>query len=328
MVGEPIRSPVKRDKVGQVASQMVDPTGTEDVMQISGQVSGLHIYPVKGGRGIALQRSEVALAGLAGDRCWLLVDAGGRFLSQRELPALALLETKTDADGLHLSFAGMPGEGEAGDGGERFVARPDGASRIAVRIWSDEVDAALADEADSAALSRWFGRSLRLVYFDDQARRIVSRDWVPHDAPVGFSDGFPLLLAFEDSLRELNRTIVTAGGEAVPMSRFRPNIVLSDTGAYAEDHWETVMIGDLVFDLVKPCTRCAVTTVDQQSGVPDGPEPIVSLSRTRMSADRRTPGVLFGWNAVPRQTGQLRVGDTVELVSSREAGWPIRKRTG
>ena len=287
------------------------------------QVSALHMFPVKGGRGIAVDHADIALAGLVGDRRWMVVDANGRFVSQRELPALALLDAKPDVDGLHLSF---PAVETRGAGGERFVARPDGTDRLAVRIWNDPVDAAIASAADCAALSRWLGQPLRLVYFDDQANRTISRDWLDRDAPVGFADGFPVLIACEDSLRELNRTIVVAGGEAVPMSRFRPNIVLSDTGAYAEDHWETLAIGDVVLDLVKPCARCTVTTVDQGNGLPNGPEPIVSLGRTRMSADRRAPGVLFGWNAVPRGTGTLRVGDEARIVAAREAGWPLRRR--
>lgn len=283
------------------------------------QVSDLSIYPVKGGRGIALERSAVALAGLRGDRRWMVVDADGRFVSQRELPSLALLDARPDEDGLHLSFPG----GAGGDGGERFVATPDGSARLGVRVWADGVDAALCAQSDCIALSRWLGRPVRLVYFDEGAQRSVSRDWLDRDAPVGFADGFPVLLACADSARALNGTIVAAGGEAVPMSRFRPNIVLSGTGAFAEDGWETIAVGGILFDLVKPCARCVVTTVDQQSGLADGPEPISSLTRTRLSADRRAPGALFGWNAVPRGPGSLRVGDPVEIVVRREGGWPL-----
>ena len=188
------------------------------------------------------------------------------------------------------------------------------------------MDAALCADADCIALSRWLGRPVRLVYFDAGARRTVSRDWLDRDAPVGFADGFPVLVASEDSARALNGTIVAAGGDAVPMSRFRPNIVLSGTGAFAEDGWETIAVGGILFDLVKPCARCVVTTVDQGSGLPDGPEPITSLTRTRLSADRRAPGALFGWNAVPRGPGSLRVGDPVEIVARREGGWPLSQR--
>lgn len=285
------------------------------------EVSALNVYPVKGCRGISVSRSAVALPGLVGDRRWMVVDPSGRFVTQRELPALALLEAVPDEDGLHLSY---PAVGQT-DGGERFVPVPSGGERLSVRVWKDVVDAAAADAEDDRALSRWLGQPLRLVHFDATAHRDVSRDWLDRDAPVGFADGFPVLVATEASLRALNRTIVADGGEAVPMNRFRPNVVLTDTEAFAEDAWAAIRIGGVVFDLVKPCARCTVTTVDQMTGSFDGPEPLASLTRTRMSADRRAPGVLFGWNAVPKAPGEIAVGDAVEIVARREGGWPLRR---
>ncbi|KQT85522.1 MOSC domain-containing protein [Aurantimonas sp. Leaf443] len=288
------------------------------------QLTALHIHPLKGARAIPMAEAALEPAGLAGDRRWLLVDAAGRFVSQREMPSLARLSAHEDADGLHLSYDGE-GDAEGGDGGERFVPHPEGEARLAVRIWTDTVEAALAGEADHDALSRWFGRPLRLVHFDGAARRSVSRDWIDRDTPVGFADGFPLLVASEASLRGLNREIVAHGGEAVPMSRFRPNLVVSGLEPFEEDGWATIAVGDAVIDLVKPCARCIVTTIDQISGEPEGPEPIDSLSRIRLSADRRARGVLFGWNAVPRAAGTLRVGDPVTVLSRREGGWPLRR---
>lgn len=283
------------------------------------QVGALRIYPVKGARGLDLEAAASEPEGLAGDRRWMIVDEHACFVSQRELHALALLDAQPDPDGLHLSF---PGAGEE-DGGERFVATPDGTERLTVRIWNDEVDAALASDADNAALSRWLGRPLRLVRFDEASRRAVSRDWVEREAPVAFGDGFPILVATSASLRELNRRIVTGGGEAVPMNRFRPNLVVDGAEPFAEDGWATIRAGDVVFDLVKPCARCVVTTVDQDTGARAGKEPLAALGRSRRSADPRAPGALFGWNAVPRGPGTLRVGDAVEVVARREGGWPI-----
>ncbi|WP_062014820.1 MOSC domain-containing protein [Aureimonas sp. AU4] len=279
------------------------------------RVASLHIHPVKGARGIALDRTTLDLEGLAGDRRWMLVDEAGRFVSQREMPELALLDAQPDPDGLHLSLP---------EGGERFVATPDGGARLTVRVWGDEVEAAAASPEDDAAVSRWFGRSLRLVHFDAGSRRLVSRDWLERDAPVGFADGFPLLIATQESLRGLNREIVAAGGEAVPMSRFRPNLVLSGAEPFADDGWATIRVGDVLFDLVKPCARCIVTTTDQDTGARDGPEPLATLARLRRSADGRAPGALFGWNAVPRSGGRLAVGDAVEVVTERPGGWPLR----
>lgn len=283
------------------------------------EVSALHIYPIKGARGVALSHAALDLEGLANDRRWMLVDENGRFVSQREMPRLALLDAQLDPDGLHLSLP---------DGGERFVARPDGAERLAVRIWSDEVEAAPVAPADDAALSRWFGRPLRLVYFDDRSRRTVSRDWLDRDAPVGFADGFPILVATEEALRALNRGIIGAGGDVVPMSRFRPNVVIRGAEGFSDDAWAAIRIGEgAVLDLVKPCARCVVTTTDQDTGTREGPEPLATLARIRRSADERAPGALFGWNAVPRAGGTLRVGDAVAVLEARPGGWPLREAT-
>ncbi len=280
------------------------------------RIGALRLYPVKGARGLDLDACEIDSAGPVGDRRWMIVDEAGCFVSQREFPPLALLDVRPDADGLHLS---LPGE----NGGERFVATPDGGARLAVRIWRDDVEAALASDADNAALSRWFGRSLRLVRFDAASRRAVSRDWVEREVPVAFADGFPLLVATSASLRELNRRLVLAGAEPVPMNRFRPNLVVDGAEPFAEDGWAAIEAGGIVFDLVKPCARCVVTTIDQDTGHREGKEPLATLARTRRSADARAPGALFGWNAVPRTPGRLRLGDEVRIVERREAGWPI-----
>ncbi|MEX6506847.1 MOSC domain-containing protein [Jiella sp. M17.18] len=272
------------------------------------QLGSIHIYPVKGGRGVDRETAAVEAAGLAGDRRWMVVDAAGRFVTQRELPKLALLDAQLDPDGLHLGYE---------TAGERFVPTPDGAARLTVRVWDDTVEAALADAATNAALSRWLGQDVRLVYQDGGAARTVSTDWSTPDRPVSFADGFPLLVANRQSLRALNTAIVSAGGGAVPMSRFRPNIVIEDAEPFAEDGWATIRIGAVVLDLVKPCARCTVTTVDQQTGRVAGTEPLDALRRLRMSADRRVPGVLFGWNAVPRSPGRIDVGDLVRVEAHR-----------
>ncbi|RIX97292.1 MOSC domain-containing protein [Aureimonas flava] len=283
------------------------------------QVSTLAIHPVKGGRARHPDAADLEPMGLRDDRRWMLVDETGRFLTQREHPPLALLDAEPDEDGLHLSYPAIDGR----EGGERFVPVPEGETRLPVTVWGDTVDAAAADAPTQAALARWLGRPVRLVHFDGRARRTVSRDWTAEDRPVGFADGFPLLIATTASLRELNRRIVAAGGEAVPMSRFRPNIVVDGAEPFAEDGWATIGVGDVVLDLVKPCARCAVTTVDQDEGRRSGKEPLATLGRFRRSGDPRAPGVLFGWNAVARGTGILRVGDPVRVMERREGGWPL-----
>ena len=124
------------------------------------------------------------------------------------------------------------------------------------------------------------------------------------------------------SLAALNDDILAGGGEAVPMNRFRPNVVVENDRPWGEDGWAAIQIGDVVLDFAKPCVRCSVTTVEQDCGVRPSDEPLATLRRTRKSGDARVPGFLFGWNAVPRGQGRLSVGAPVSVVEEREP-WPI-----
>ncbi|RFC64147.1 MOSC domain-containing protein [Fulvimarina endophytica] len=272
------------------------------------QLGSIHVHPVKGGRSVSLEAAELSREGLLGDRRWMLVDADGKFVTQRQMPALARLEAEMTEDGLILVF---------GETGERFVPFPDGSERLTARIWRDAVDVALADPETQGAIARWFGRDLRLVY-QDRVERLADPDFAPDESPVSLADGYPILIATTASLRDLNSRLVYDGLDPVPMSRFRPNLVIDEAEAWREDGWSAIRIGGVVLDLVKPCARCTVTTVDQMDGAFAGEEPLRILRETRMSADRRVPGVLFGWNAVPRGEGRLDVGDRVEVLATHE----------
>ena len=272
------------------------------------ELGSIHLYPVKGGRAVDLEAADLGPTGLAGDRRWMVVDENGDFVSQRTLPKLALLDARPDPDGLILTYEDM---------GERFLATPDGERRLRVTVWQSSVDAALADPATNAALSDWLGTAVRLVHMDRVDARFASADHAGPQTPVSFADGYPVLVAGRASLRALNSAIVENGGESVPMSRFRPNLVIDQAEAWAEDGWRTIRVGECVLDLVKPCDRCKVTTIDQQTGREAGTQPLQTLRRLRMSADRDIPGVLFGWNAVPCKTGRLQAGDRVEILETR-----------
>ncbi|MER0236569.1 MOSC N-terminal beta barrel domain-containing protein [Fulvimarina sp. MAC8] len=272
------------------------------------KLGAIHIHPVKGGRAISLQAVELSREGLSGDRRWMLVDADGRFQTQREMPALARLDAEPTEDGVILTY---------GDEGERFVPFPDGSERIEARLWRDQLDVALAGEETNVAISRWFGKDVRLVY-QDRLERVADPDFAPAESPVSLADGYPLLIATTDSLRDLNARLVYDGHEPVSMSRFRPNLVIDDSGPWREDEWKAIRIGSVTLDLVKPCARCKVTTVEQLDGVVTGEQPLEILRETRFSANRKVPGVLFGWNAVPRGAGRFDVGDHVEVLERRD----------
>ena len=275
------------------------------------RVASLHVHPVKGGAISTVETVGVGPGGLDGDRRWMVVDANHRFLTQRELPALARLRLREDGDGATLRF----------DGAERG-ASPDG-ERADVVVWRDTVSAATVDAATDSALSEWLGRPVRLVRHDGRSRRATDADWA--EAPVAFPDGYPILVVTAASLDAVNAALVERGADTVPMARFRPNVVIEGAEAWADDGWRTIRVGEVTLDLVKPCARCAVTTVDQERGERVGDEPLCTLRDLRMSADRRVPGVLFGWNAVARGSGTLARGDAAEVVERRDR-WPIRGR--
>nr|WP_272210843.1 MOSC domain-containing protein [Marinicella sp. W31]MDC2876760.1 MOSC domain-containing protein [Marinicella sp. W31] len=280
------------------------------------KIAALNIYPLKSARGIALTESQCGLSGLAGDRIAVITDPKGQFITQRELPALARLSAQLRDDGLVLDM----------DGEAPIAATPQGADRFNVTVWKDTVNAAGAAETVNEKLSEWLGQPVRLAFFDQHAARIASTEWVETETPVSFADGFQILVTTTGSLAALNADLSSHGAETVGMERFRPNIVLDCEEPWAEDGWSGIEIVGIRLDFVKPCARCIMTTQDQTTGSRDGANPIPAMGRLRMSADRRVPGPLFGWNAVPRGEGLLSVGDTVEITGMRDENWPLKKR--
>ena len=265
------------------------------------KLGSLHIYPVKSCRGIDLTQANVRPRGLEYDRRWMIVDAAGRFISQRSHSQLAQLMATPDARGLDLAF-----------GGETIRAHIPTGKRLDVSVWSSTVNALIADEVINIALSDWLGEGVRLVYMDKVSVRLTNPEWAD-GYDTSFSDGYPVLVTNTASLAAINEHIKQAGHDPVSMARFRPNVVIETDQPWAEDGWQSLQIGDVILDLVKPCTRCIVTTLDPQTGE-RRPEPVLkALNALRMSQDPRNKGVLFGVNAVVRQGGSVAVGAHVQL---------------
>ncbi|PHR94105.1 MAG: MOSC domain-containing protein [Robiginitomaculum sp.] len=265
-------------------------------------VKSLHIYPVKSGHGVDLQTVDVHQRGLRGDRRFMLVDAEGMFITQRQSPKLAQLHVQTTDMGLVLSWP---------DREPLIVGFPDPACRKSVKVWRSQVDTAIAAQGVNDVLSIWLEKPVALVFMDGASERLANEAWTHTPAPVSFADGYPVLVTNTASLEALN-TLISANGEAsLPMRQFRPNIVIQSDEPWGEDGWTQLTIGDVVLDLVKPCARCVMTTLDQNTGEKQGREPLRALKTLRSSTDPRNPGVIFGMNAVPRQLGVIRVGDMV-----------------
>lgn len=281
------------------------------------KIHSLHIYPMKSARVIDLDSAYVGAWGLDGDRRYMVTDPAGKFITQRDLQALAQV-TAVEAGGvLHLSKAGEE---------DNLSVTFDPARRIEAEIWGSHVTAAVADDRVNARLSDWLGQPVKLVHADAVTRRQCSTDWAGEGVETGFADGYPVLVTTTGSLRLLNEATMEEGGETFGMDRFRPNIVIDHEEPFADDFWAAIEISGIRFDLVKPCARCVMTTQDQLTGERGGADPMPAMRKLRMSMDRRVPGVLFGWNAVPRGTGPLKIGNPVSVVEHRPGGWPVRLR--
>ena len=260
-------------------------------------LEALYRYPVKSLAGEAFDALEVDARGFRHDRHWMVVDPAGRFLTQRERPRMALIATHVGASGeLQLRAPGMA---------ELRLAGHSGDARLAVQVWGDTVDAVPSDPAADAWLSAFLDTPCRLVHLADDSVRPVDPDFAAPQDQVGFADGFPFLLISQASLDDLNARLDTA----LPMRRFRPNLVVAGCPPYAEDGWRLIRIGDIRFRVVKPCARCAIPTIDPDTGI-SGKEPLRTLARFR----RRGGQVMFGQNLVHDGRGRLEVGMTVEVL--------------
>jgi len=271
------------------------------------RLASIHIYPMKATRAVDLDESVVEPCGLAGDRRWLLVDENGRFVSQREEPSLARVTvTLSRAAGtISVEAAGHP---------RRRIAAPAesrGAGMLKVTVWRSAVLAAAAGPAADAWFSAYLGRTVRLVHLDDPARRPVDPEYGREDDVVSFADGYPLLLTSVGSLAELGRWLAEDGEQPVPMTRFRPSVVVAGAPPWAEDRWRRVRLGAVPFRVVKPCGRCVVTTTDQVTGE-RGSQPLKMLGRRRRFGQQ----LVFGQNLIPDSLGVIRVGDPVEILET------------
>lgn len=267
------------------------------------RLSGLFIYPVKGLKGIALERARCTDRGLEHDRRFMVVDAGGTFVSQRSQPKMATVWTAIEADAVTLSAPDME---------EVAVPlRPSGGDHVRVQVWSSACEAIAPSPEADAWLSDYLGLQCRLVHMPEDSKRYSNPRYAGPGKRVAFADGYAYLLANEASLGDLNARLAARGHPALPMNRFRPNLVVEAGEAYAEDRWREVRVGSAALAAAKPCGRCQVTTTDQASGEVRGPEPLATLSTYR---DSREFGVMFGMNLVTVREGDVRVGDTVEAL--------------
>jgi uncharacterized protein YcbX len=262
-------------------------------------LAGLFIHPVKSAAGIAVASARLGPCGLEHDREWLIVDANNRFVTQREEARLALLTTAIGNGQLRL--ANPHGQGPT-------LSLTHEGTRCEVQVWRSVCAAFDAGEEAAQFLSGWLGRPLRLVRFDRRRARLSNHDWTEgRDVPNQFSDGYPMLVLSQASIADLSARV----GQVLPVQRFRPNLLLGGLDSYGEDALHEIGIAEARIRLTKACTRCVITTIDQERGERTGEEPLHTLKTYRYDAALR--GVIFGRNAyaVAGEGAELSVGMTV-----------------
>jgi uncharacterized protein YcbX len=224
------------------------------------------------------------------DREWMVVGEDGQFLTQREHPRMALVTPRLIGGTLELSAPGLSPHGIA-------IGQPGAAATREVRIWDDSVLAQDCGDASAAWFSQAIGAACRLVRFPDSARRLASTRWTGGvAAPTRFADGYPVLVIGAASLADLNDKLAAAGRAALPMNRFRPNLVIDGIDAFEEDYVERFEIGAARLMLVKPCPRCPIPSVDQATGIP-GADPLDILQSYRRKP-QLDHAVCFGMNCI------------------------------
>jgi hypothetical protein len=275
-------------------------------MRAGARVSRLYVYPIKSCRGIAVDAAMLTVRGLNLDRRYMLVDAGGNFLTQRRHPQMALIETAITTEGIVVRAPGcealkLP-----------FALPASGHDICRVKVWNDTIEATLADADCNLWFSEYMGFACGLVYLADDQHRPVTNAAAEFDDEVSFADGAPVLLISEASLAGLNERL----NPPVTMNRFRPNLIVTADVPHAEDSWRTITIGEARLDVAWPCSRCVLTTIDPETGKRD---PANEPMRTLLQYRRKDRSVYFGQNLIPRAPGWIAVGDECLVEVRSEA---------
>lgn len=262
-------------------------------------LSEIWIYPVKSLGGIRLKEAKVEGKGLQYDRRWLIVDENNVFITQRVFHQMALIDVALEDEGLKIFERKNP------ENSITVPYEPISAKPLSVKIWDDHADAlTVMDEAD-AWLSQQIGQAVKLVMMPESTERKADPNYAKNGENVSFADGFPFLVISQASLDDLNTRLENP----ISMVRFRPNFVVAETLPFEEDQWKRLRIGAMDFEIVKPCARCVLTTVDPATGE-KGTEPLKTLASYRRVNNK----VLFGQNMVTSSFGMIREGAELNVI--------------
>lgn len=262
-------------------------------------LSEIYIYPIKSLGGIWLEQARLEERGLQYDRRWMIVDEEGIFITQRKHFELALLQVSISDDKLIVSHKTLPGLSIS------FSLDEDTGEKISVVIWNDTGTALEVNKKVSDWFSDFLKFKVKLVKMPETERRMVDPRYALNDEVVSFADGYPCLLIGQSSLDGLNEKLQSP----IRMDRFRPNFVFTGGEYHIEDRFKDFYMGEVLFSAVKPCSRCVLITIDQQTGE-KGAEPLRTLASYRTAGKK----IMFGQNLLHQQTGTIRVGDELKVV--------------
>lgn len=269
------------------------------------QVQSLHYYPVKALAGQSVSTWTLEPRGFRDDRRWMFVDERNNFMSQRKNPVFVHWSAAVEGDQLTIS--------EIGGEGRVFVidnARPTKAPDLPITLFEHAFPVAEVSSPVIVSLTEAMGiGGAKLVYMNEATHRKINPDYAREGEEVSLADGYPYLIVNSASLADFSDRV----GQPLLMNRFRPNIVVSTDEAWVEDEWTGLSIGQQVFRLPKPCSRCRVITIDQETGEQD-----IRLLAQLAEFRKRDGKILFGVNAIwnPQEDGRISVGDSVRNVES------------
>lgn len=266
---------------------------------VSTFLQDIFIYPIKSLGGISLKSSLTEERGLPFDRRWLLVDHKNAFLTQRKHPNMALLKVFLRKDALEVQHINKTHPAL------KIPFWLSSMEKIHVTVFDDQI---VATHLKNQEIEEWFtkaiGEAVKLIYMDESTKRLIDPDYAKNGEEVSFADGYPFMVTNQASLNDLNARLE----QPVPMNRFRPNLVIAGAEPYEEDNWKQLTLGSAIFEVIKPCGRCKITTIDQNTAE-KGQEPLITLSSYR----RLNNKVIFGQNLILKKSGEVKVGDDVKI---------------
>jgi uncharacterized protein len=264
------------------------------------KLASIFIYPIKSFPGIAVQKAQTENRGLEGDRRYMLIDETAQFISVREEKGFLSFQIAEDGAYWRISHSQE----------SMLIPKiPEKGEELTVRIWDDKVHAWRIDDIFDSWFSRHLGRACRLVYMPHNGHRLIKQQWRLSAEEVSFADGYPYLIINDQSLKDLEKK----SGHPMDVRRFRANLVISGVGAGEEFFYREIVVGEVIFNGLKPCERCVVTTLDPDTGA-QGKEPLTTLAKMKIEGK-----VVFGQHATLLKSGIIRIGDDVRITRRKES---------